>query len=273
MAKKTVSPMVQYVLYTYGLFGLLLATLGGIATLVFGGALLAMKLLITITAWTSTYVFLIMFPRLYPDSTLRGFLREAFAERPNIRLLATTTSIQVAIFATCVCMVSIRSGIGPLALLDLSPATLISTAFFVLIQGPMGEEIGWRGYLLPAIKDRVGLVKGALVVSLIWSFWHAPIWFLGTGYRGEELCRYIIVFVVSVTSVGFVIGLCYHHNRNLVVAIWIHFIFNFLGEVFTGTKVDLVTWYAAFYPFMAIGFYLWNRADSAVSTAHKPARA
>ena len=253
--------IIRYVLYTYGLVGLLLLTLGGIATILLHGTPLVMRWLTAITAWTPTFVFLLMFKKLCPNSTVKAFYQRAFKVKINFRLLGTTTIIQVIIFALSVYMVSIQRGVPTINLLDFSFPTMISALFFTPIQGPMGEESGWRGYLLPAIEKEIGIVKGSLAVSLIWSFWHAPIWFLGTGYSGIVLIKYIIVFVICITSLGFVIGICYHRCKNLFIPIWIHFMLNFFSETFTGSKVDLVTWFAAFYFIMAIGFFLWNKTN------------
>ena len=252
----------QYIIYTYGLFGLLLLTLGAIATVLLHGTPLVMRWLTAITAWTSTYVLLLMFKKLYPNSTVKIFYQKAFAVKLNFRLLLTTAIIQIIIFVSSVFMVSIQRGVTTISLFDFSFPIVISALFFTLIQGATGEESGWRGYLLPAIEKKIGVVKGSLVVSVIWSFWHAPIWFLGTGYSGTDLLKYIIVFVICITSLGFIMGICYHRCENLFIPIWMHFTFNFLGEIFKGSKIDLVLWYAVFYFITAMGFFLWNKTNS-----------
>lgn len=254
---KTKNYIIQYVIFTYGLFALLMLTLGAIATVLLHGTPSVMRWLTVITAWTPTYVFLIMFKKLYPNRTVKDFYKNAFSKKLNVRLLMTTVLIQIFIFTGSVFMVSIQKGVLAISLLDLSFPTVISALFFTLIQGALGEESGWRGYLLPAIEEKSGIVKGSLIVALIWSFWHTPIWFLGTGYSGATLVKYIIVFVICITSLGFIIGLSYHHCKNLFVPIWIHFMLNFFGETFTGSRVDLVTWYAIFYFIAALGFLLW----------------
>lgn len=264
-AVKSKNYMMQYVIYTYGLFGLLLLTLGGIATVLLNGTPLVMRWLTAITAWTPTYVLLLMFKKLHPSSTVKCFYKRAFNVKLNFRLLVTTTIIQIFIFASSVYMVSIQKGIAIISLFDFSFPTVISAFFFTLIQGPTGEESGWRGYLLPVIEKKIGVVKGSLVVSLIWSFWHAPIWFLGTGYSGTDLIKYIIVFVICITSLGFIIGICFYCCKNLFVPIWIHFLFNFLGETFIGSRVDLVAWYAAFYFIAAVGSFLWHKGNHIIS--------
>ena len=258
---KSKNYILRYVIYTYGLFGILLLTLGGIATVLLHGTPLVMRWLTAITAWTPTYVLLLMFKKLYPNSTVKIFYKKAFDEKLNFRLLVTITIIQVIIFTSSVYMVSIQTGVTTIGLFNFSFPTVISALFFTLIQGSTGEESGWRGYLLPAIEKKSGVVKGSLVVSLIWSFWHAPIWFLGTGYSGIDLIKYIIVFVICITSLGFIMGICYHRCKNLFVPIWIHFLFNFLGETYIGSKADLVAWYAAFYFIIAFGFFLWHKRN------------
>lgn len=48
-----------------------------------------------------------------------------------------------------------------------------------------GEEFGWRGYLLPRLAPLGGL-PAALIVGLIWGFWHAPVIVLdGFNYPGH----------------------------------------------------------------------------------------
>lgn len=253
--------MLRYVLYTYALFALLLLILGGIATVLLHGTPLVMRWLTAITAWTPTYVLLFLFRRLYPDSTIKSFIKHAFSEQLNLHLLSTTTVLQMLVFVASVSIVSVRRGTPTMDLLNFSLQTTVSAFLFTSIQGPTGEEAGWRGYLLPAIAKRIGVVKGSIVVSIIWSIWHAPIWFLGTGYSGLMLVRYIIVFIVCITSLGFLMCICYHHCKNLFVPIWMHFLFNFMGELYTGSMVDLVTWYAAFYSLMAVGFFIWHKRN------------
>lgn len=56
--------------------------------------------------------------------------------------------------------------------------------YFVVFQGPLGEEIGWRGFLLPGLLRRYDPYRASLVVGIIWSVWHLPkfIWVGSTQY-------------------------------------------------------------------------------------------
>lgn len=40
----------------------------------------------------------------------------------------------------------------------------------------LGEEIGWRGFMLPRLLEKFSWRAAALVGGLLWSLWHFPLW-------------------------------------------------------------------------------------------------
>jgi uncharacterized protein len=48
--------------------------------------------------------------------------------------------------------------------------TLVSTVYYI------AEELGWRGFMLPRILSMHGWIKSSLLVGIIWSIWHYPLW-------------------------------------------------------------------------------------------------
>ncbi len=60
---------------------------------------------------------------------------------------------------------------GPLGML---PVVLIVLPLTSLISAA-GEEIGWRGFLVPRMQALVGFSGTSLLVGLIWAAWHYPI--------------------------------------------------------------------------------------------------
>jgi len=54
------------------------------------------------------------------------------------------------------------------------PLLLIHLALQILIIG-LGEELGWRGWLLPSLTARFGLARATALTALIWYVWHFPI--------------------------------------------------------------------------------------------------
>jgi len=46
------------------------------------------------------------------------------------------------------------------------------------------EELGWRGYILDPLEERLGPWLGNLVLGLVWTVWHLPLFFIqGTTQR------------------------------------------------------------------------------------------
>ena len=52
----------------------------------------------------------------------------------------------------------------------------------------LGEELGWRGYLLQKLSKEYSVQKSIIISGIIWGIWHAPIIAMGhnygTGYIG-----------------------------------------------------------------------------------------
>ena len=98
--------------------------------------------------------------------------------------------------------------------LPAAPAIIaVAQAALALTFGPLfnvlftvGEEIGWRGFLLPRLM-RAGLRQWpALVVSgVIWGLWHAPVIALGHNYPDHPYVG-VLLMTVFCTLVGIIFG-------------------------------------------------------------------
>ena len=40
------------------------------------------------------------------------------------------------------------------------------------VEAAVGEEIGWRGYMMPRLKERFSLFTGRLLGGILWGVWH-----------------------------------------------------------------------------------------------------
>ena len=46
----------------------------------------------------------------------------------------------------------------------------------------LGEELGWRGFLFPRLRELIGPGWAVLAQGIIWAGWHAPVILLGYNY-------------------------------------------------------------------------------------------
>jgi uncharacterized protein len=62
----------------------------------------------------------------------------------------------------------------------LLPTALVFPIWWLLMVffGGGQEEVGWRGYILEPLEARFGLWGGNLVLALVWTAWHGPLWFM-----------------------------------------------------------------------------------------------
>jgi uncharacterized protein len=67
-----------------------------------------------------------------------------------------------------------------------------------------GEELGWRGLLLPTLRP-LGTWPALILTGVIWGVWHAPIILLGYEYDRPDLAG-VLEMVVLIVLVGTLLG-------------------------------------------------------------------
>lgn len=65
-----------------------------------------------------------------------------------------------------------------------SVATVVAVFAGMFVTAGVGEELGWRGFLLPELRKSLGPLQGSLAVAIIWFLWHLPLfWVIGATQR------------------------------------------------------------------------------------------
>ena len=103
---------------------------------------------------------------------------------------------------------------------DLLPPLVIGTFFSLL--SALGEEIGWRGFMVPALYERLGLNRTLLISSLFWCCWHLPL-LIGGGYMtGTPLWYQLPAFALHIFPVGVMAGLLTLESGSVWPAAFLH---------------------------------------------------
>ena len=100
------------------------------------------------------------------------------------------------------------------------PWYIILVAIAISTPVQAGEEIGWRGYALPRLAGRFGFARASLLLGLVWSAWHLPIFFLrGADKYGQSFP----VWTLQVVALSVAITWLYAHtNGSLLLTMLMH---------------------------------------------------
>jgi uncharacterized protein len=116
---------------------------------------------------------------------------------------------------------------GELEPLPLS--ALLPLLVMLVITGPLGEELGWRGYALPRLLQRFSPFAATLLLGLVWGVWHLPAFFL-SGLPQEGLP--IGWFMLMALGLSVIATMLYLDSAGaLLPVIVFHFMVNFSMSV------------------------------------------
>lgn len=93
---------------------------------------------------------------------------------------------------------------------QMTPAALAATLAFAIFLAPFinmipgfGEEIGWRGFLFPALAQQTSPRKAVILIGFIWGIWHAPLTLVGhnygAGYWGYPVTGILVMCVACLS--------------------------------------------------------------------------
>lgn len=95
-------------------------------------------------------------------------------------------------------------GVGRSAATPFGPRLALTLLAVNVMMGPLGEELGWRGFLLPRLSDDVGLIGAGAVIGVVWALWHAPLWWLPSPHREIPFSVFfatVVCFSMTMTAI------------------------------------------------------------------------
>jgi len=170
-------------------------------------------------------------------------------------------------------------GLGPIG----SAFTII--LYFILLgvfgtirstASALGEEIGWRGFLVPELYKKYGFTKTSLISGFIWGIWHLPILLFADYNSGTPPWYAMSCFILLIVSMSFIYTWFRIKSGSLWTAVILHashnlFIQNFFTPLTqdTGNTAYYIDEFGIVLPVVGICFalYYWNKRSKLITSA------
>lgn len=132
-----------------------------------------------------------------------------------------------------------------------APWAIIPSALFSSLI-PFIEELGWRGYVLDRLQARWNALASSLILGVVWSLWHLPLFFIKDSYQynlgfGSPA---FWLFMISIIPLNVAFSWIFNNTRRSTLAVIIfHSMVNFTGELFAITPradtFSMLLWFVA----------------------------
>jgi uncharacterized protein len=99
-------------------------------------------------------------------------------------------------------------------------AAAITLPLIMVVGGPLGEELGWRGFVLPTLLKRHGPIAATLILTPMWIAFHLP-WIL------NEPAQYGPAWALAILGMALTMTWLYMRTRgSLALAVVFHAVIN-----------------------------------------------
>jgi membrane protease YdiL (CAAX protease family) len=103
----------------------------------------------------------------------------------------------------------------------------------------LGEEIGWRGFLVPELNKVVGFTGVSIISGLMWAAYHFPVLLFGDYNKGAPAWYSLTCFTLMVVADSFILAWLTLRSNSLWPAAIFHGSHNlFIQSIFTPLTRD-----------------------------------
>jgi membrane protease YdiL (CAAX protease family) len=133
----------------------------------------------------------------------------------------------------------------------------------------LGEEIGWRGFLIFELRKVMSFRALAIVSALIWAVWHFPLLNLIYG-SSEDFLLHIGAFTIMIIGISVILAYYTFKSNSLWPAVLYHSVHNiYIQKICTPLTIsnDKTTFWIDEYGFMIpivttiFAIYFWRKAE------------
>ncbi len=100
------------------------------------------------------------------------------------------------------------------------PLVAVNLVLVLLVGGPLGEELGWRGFALPRLQARHGALRASVVLGVVWALWHLPLFAVPGAPQGQVP---FLLFVAQAVALSVFFAWAYNGSAgSLPIVLLLH---------------------------------------------------
>jgi len=131
------------------------------------------------------------------------------------------------------------SGLSPVVILVLFVLITSTIGLVAKTARALGEEIGWRGFLVPELNKVVGFTGVSVISGLMWAAYHFPVLLFGDYNKGAPAWYSLTCFTLMVVADSFIMAWLTLRSKSLWPAAIFHGSHNlFIQSIFTPLTRD-----------------------------------
>ena len=97
-----------------------------------------------------------------------------------------------------------------------------------------GEEIGWRGFLLPKMTEIWNIKIAILFSGIIWAVWHFPLMIAGLYQSGTTIWYQLPMFTIEIIAMTAIMAYLRLKSKSVWPAILLHASHNYFDQIICG---------------------------------------
>jgi membrane protease YdiL (CAAX protease family) len=115
--------------------------------------------------------------------------------------------------------------------------------YILVLQGPLAEEFGWRGFLMVRLMKSYSLYISSFIIGVVWSFWHIPRFFMEGTIQWQMVEKFSLLptisgYIIYTVLISVLISIIFIRTNG---SVWAAILFHTIANTTIGYAANIMT--------------------------------